>query len=400
MNDPLLVWRKEFPTLQHSNYLISNSLGAMPSSVRNRMLEYAEFWETKGVHAWEELWWEMPMKVGEEIAPLIGARSGEVVMLPNSTTMLAVILSSLEGEVRKRRKSTIVCEELNFPSLLYLCREWGKTNNVGLRLVPSEDGISVDTGRMIEAIDEETLIVPMSHVLFKSAYVQDVRAIVERARAVGAYVLLDAYQSVGTIPVDVRELDVDFLIGGVLKWLCGGPGGGYLYVRPELSTRLKPRLTGWLAHTRPFDFEKGEMEYSKTMYRFLNGTPSIPSLYAATEGPRILKKAGIQAIREKSVRQTSLIVDEARRRNWDIRSPIESTHRGGTVTLDVPHGFEVVQELAARNIQVDYRKDAGIRIAPHFYTTDEEIADALNAISLILEEASWKRHEGKTRTVT
>lgn len=249
MNDPLLKWRKEFPVLEDSTYLISNSLGAMPRGARDRMLEYAEVWGSRGVRAWEEVWWELPLRVGDEIAPLIGADSGEVVMLPNSTTMLAIVLSCLEGDARRRGRTKIVCEQLNFPSLIYLCSQWGKTNDARLHLVPSDDGISIDPNRMIEAIDEETLVVPMSHVLFKSAFIQDAKAITEQAHRVGAYVLLDAYQSVGTLPVDVRDLGVDFLIGGVLKWLCGGPGGGFLYVRRDLLKTLEPRLTGWLAST-------------------------------------------------------------------------------------------------------------------------------------------------------
>ncbi len=400
MDDALLRWRGEFPILERSTYLISNSLGAMPRSVAHRMQEYTDTWATKGVTAWKEQWWEMPRRVGDVIAPLIGARPGEVSMHPNITLMMATLLSCFEGKLQGPVRDAVVCEELNFPSVLYLLRKWTTTHGRRLILVPSPDGITVDTSRMLDAIDERTLLVPISHVLFKSAYIQDVRAIIEKTHAVGALVLLDAYQSVGTVPVDVRSLDVDILLGGVLKWLCGGPGGGFLYVRPELARTLEPRLTGWVAHRRPFDFETGEIEYHDGAFRFMNGTPSIPALYAATEGPKIIAQVGVDAIRQKSIRQTSAIIAEADRHGWAVHSPRPAEQRGGTVTLDVPHGFEVAQELIGRSILVDYRKGAGIRLAPHFYTSDLELSHALNQIRVILDDGSYRRHIGRDAHVT
>lgn len=400
MGDPLLRWRPEFPILERSTYLISNSLGAMPRSVAGRLQAYAEVWATKGVKAWKDEWWEMPVRAGDVIAPLFGARAGEVSMHPNITLMEAIVLSCFEGAGRSNMRDTVVCEELNFPSVLYLLRKWTATHGKRLRLVPSDDGMTVDTQRMVDAIDDRTLLVPISHVLFKSAYVQDVRAIIEKAHAVGALVVLDGYQSVGTVPVDVKALNVDVLVGGVLKWLCGGPGGAFLYVRPDVAKRLEPRLTGWVAHRRPFDFDPGEIDYHESAFRFLNGTPAIPALYAATEGPRIIAEIGVEAIRAKSIRQTSTIIEEATKQGWRVRSPKEPERRGGTVTLDVPDAFAVAQELIHRSILVDYRKGAGIRLAPHFYTSDEELRFALKQIAVILEDGSFRRHIDTRSVVT
>ncbi len=400
MSDDLLHWRTEFPILTSTTYLISNSLGAMPRSVFDRLREYADTWATKGVRAWADEWWEMPVHAGNVIAPLIGAGGGEVSMHPNITLMEAIILSCFEEEGSRKGKNKIVCEEMNFPSVLYLYRNWAETHGCRLELIRSDDGITVDTQRMIDAIDERTLLVPISHVLFKSAYIQDVQAIIAKVHRVGAFVVLDAYQSIGILPVDVKALEVDFLVGGVLKWLCGGAGGGFLYVRPDVLKELRPRLTGWVAHPRPFDFSTEPIEYREDAFRFLNGTPAIPAIYAATEGPKIIQHIGVEKIRAKSLHQTELIISFADRYGFRIRSPREPERRGGTVTVDVPHAYEVSQELLARNILIDYRKGAGIRIAPHFYNSDDEVRFALEQIREIIDTKAYERHVGIERLVT
>jgi len=250
--------------------------------------------------------------------------------------------------------------------------------------VPSDDGITIDTQRMVDAIDEETLLVPISHVLFRSGYIQDVRAIVKKAHAVGALVVLDAYQSVGTVPFNVRELDVDFATGGSVKWLCGGPGAGFLYVHPELRTRLAPKVTGWMAHRAPFAFEPGEIDYSNDIHRFLGGSPAIPALYAAESGYDVINEIGVERIRAKSVRQTSRLIELADEQGWRINSPRDPSKRGGSVIIGVPDAEGVAHELAARDILVDFRPGAGIRVGPHFYNTDEEIEVLVEEIRSIV----------------
>jgi kynureninase len=396
MTDPLLRFRDEFPILASSTYLVSNSLGAMPRSVPDRLAEYAREWATRGVRAWAERWWEMPVSVGDEIAPLLGAGAGEVAMVPTVSVAQAQVFSALDYS---GGRDTIVMTALDFPSVRYVYDELATRLGARIVVVASDDGIGVSEDRLIEAIDERTRLVAISHVLFRSAYVMDVARVSAHAHAVGALVSLDAYHSVGVLPVDVRALGVDFLTGGVLKWLCGGPGGCFLWVRPEVSATIAPALTGWQAHRHPFAFEP-EMDYADAAWRWLGGTPAIPALFAATEGPRLLREAGIEAVRAKSVRQTEKLIALADARGFPVTAPRESARRGGTVAFDVPHAREVARALLARDVIVDYRPGAGIRVAPHFYTRDDEVDSVVEIIDEILARGSWERYTHDSGTVT
>ncbi len=388
MPDDLLRYRSQFPILERTTYLVSNSLGAMPRTVPGRLARYCEEWAERGVRAWGEGWWEMPVSVGDVIAPLIGAGRGEVAMFPNVTTSQASVLSALEYDPPR---DTIVMTGLDFPSVRYVYDALAARLGARIVAVPGDDGGdgSVDIDRLLEAIDERTRLVAVSHVLFRSAWVMDAEAICRRAHEVGALVSLDAFHSVGVLPVDVRASGVDFLAGGVLKWLCGGPGGAFLYVSPRIRDALEPAFTGWQAHARPFAFE-AEMDYAAAAWRWLNGTPAIPALYAATEGPRIVHEAGVHAIRAKSLRQTTRLIELADASGFPVRAPRDPARRGGTVAFDVPHAYEVSRALLARDIIVDYRPGAGIRVAPHFYTTDDELELAVAAISEIVESGAWR----------
>jgi kynureninase len=396
MTDPLLRFRDEFPILASSTYLVSNSLGAMPRSVPDRLAEYTREWATRGVRAWAERWWEMPVAVGDEIAPLLGAGAGEVAMVPTVSVAQAQVFSALDYS---GGRDTIVMTALDFPSVRYVYDELATRLGARIVVVPSDDGIGVSEDRLIEAIDERTRLVAISHVLFRSAYVMDVARVATHAHAVGALVSLDAYHSVGVLPVDVGALDVDFLTGGVLKWLCGGPGGCFLWVRPEVSATVRPALTGWQAHRHPFAFEP-EMDYADAAWRWLGGTPAIPALFAATEGPKILREAGIDAVRAKSVRQTEKLIALADARGFPVTAPRESARRGGTVAFDVPHAREVARALLERDVIVDYRPGAGIRVAPHFYTRDDEVDSVVQIIDEILARGSWERYTHDSVTVT
>ena len=396
MTDELLKWRPHFPILERSTYLVSNSLGAMPRTVPDRLAEYARQWGELGVRAWAQGWWEMPVKTGDVIAPLLGAGAGEVVMLPNVSIAQAMVLSALDY---RRPRDTIVMTALDFPSVRYVHDALATRLGARVVVVPAEDDGTVNLERLLAAIDERTRLVSISHVLFRSAYVMDAQAICRRAHDVGALVSLDAFHSVGVIPVDVRATGVDFLTGGVLKWLCGGPGGAFLYASPSVRERFGPALTGWQAHARPFAFEP-EMEYAGGVQRWLSGTPVIPALFAATEGPRIIGEIGMRAVREKSVRQTSRLIALADARGYPVHAPRDAERRGGTVAFDVPHAYEVTQYLLARDIVVDYRPGAGIRVAPHFYTSDEELEAAVGAMDECLESGAWRQFEGRRTVVT
>jgi kynureninase len=374
----LLSYRHEFPILESTTYLINHSLGAMPRRVEKRLAEYAAAWRERGVRAWGEGWWEMPMTVGDQIGRIIGAPAGTTVMHQNVAVAEAVVLSCFEPTAERNR---VVYERGNFPSVRYLYQ-----SRSDLDVVVCEDDESI-----VDALDERTLLVPISHVLFKSGEIQDVAAIVQRAHEVGAHVILDAYQSAGVVPLDVTELGVDFAVGGSVKWLLGGPGNGWLYVRPDLAERLEPTITGWQAHESPFAFEE-ELRYASGAVRFLTGTPNVPAHYAGTAGYDLVEEIGVARIRENSLRQTSLLIELADERGFEVRSPRDPARRGGTVTVFVPEFPAVHRELGERGVICDFRPDAGIRLGPHFFTSDEELRRAVDEIADILETGAHQRH--------
>lgn len=394
--DPLLALRDEFPILARTNYLVSNSLGAMPRGARDRLAEYADAWATQGVRAWARGWWEMPAGVADGIAPLLGAGPGELAMVPSVTLAQSVVLSAVPLRPPRNR---VVMTALDFPSVRYATDGLAARLGAEVVVVGSEDGLGIDEEALCAAIDERTALVSISHVLFRSAWIVDVERVTRHAHAAGALVSLDAFHSVGVLPVDVHRIGADFLAGGVLKWLCGGPGGCFLYVAPGVRDRLVPALTGWQAHGRPFAFEAA-MDPAPGIWRWLGGTPVIPALYAATEGPALVLRAGVDAIRAKSARQTARLVELADARGFPVRAPREAARRGGTVAIDVPHAYEVAQCLLERDILVDFRPGAGIRIAPHFYTRDDEVEAAVAAIDDILATGAWTRHAGRPSVVT
>jgi kynureninase len=394
--DPLDRYRKRFPIVQRTNYLISNSLGAVPRETERNLRSYYATWATRGVRAWGEGWWDLAVETGDLVGRVVGAPRGSVTMHQNVTLASAVAASCVDFNAKRNR---VVMVDLEFPSLHYLYH--GMTDRgAEVVTVKSRDGVSVDMDRLLAAIDRRTALVPVSHVLFRSAWILDAKAVVERAHKVGARVVLDLFQSAGTVPVDVTALGVDFAVGGCLKWLCGGPGAGYLYARPDLARRLKPRLTGWQADAEPFAFRPGPIRRRDDGWRFLTGTPNIPALYACRAGLEILGEVGDAAIREKSMRQTARLLALADARGWKSTAPRDPHRRGGTVAMDVPHGKEVATELNARDVVVDYRPGAGIRLSPHFYTRDAELDAAVAAIDDILASGAWEKHAGVKRVVT
>jgi len=370
--DNFLKWRSEFPILDRAVYLISHSLGAMPRATYDRLREYADIWATRGVRAWAEGWWEMPARIGDELGRIIGADAGTVVMHQNVSICQSLILSCFLPLPENSKRHKIVYSELNFPSVMYVYEAHARAHGLQIVKVKSDDGMTVPTERMLSAIDEETLLVPISHVLYKSAFLQDARAITERAHQVGAMVVLDTYQSAGTVPFSVKDLRVDFATGGSVKWLCGGPGAGYLYVRPDLIEQLEPKTTGWMAHEEPFAFES-ELRYAPNITRFLHGSPAIPALYAAESGYKIINEIGVAGIREKSTRQTGALIGLAEAAGFRVTSPQNPAQRGGTITVWDDNAAAMTKELVRREFIVDYRPGAGVRISPHFYTKDEEL---------------------------
>lgn len=367
MSDELLKWREEFPALEGCTHLISHSLGCIPRRAGEYMAEFMRMWEEKSINAWED-WLPEVDRAGARIGKLLGAPEGTVVMNQNVSTIQAVLASCFEYEPHKNK---IVYSDLNFPSCSYV---WKAEERRGARVhIVESGGTRVDTERMCEAIDEQTLVVPISHVLFKSAYIQDAKVIAARAKEVGAHVILDCYQSVGAIPVDVVDLGVSFACGGSVKWLCGGPGAAYLYIREDLLNEFRPRVTGWFGHESPFAFTMPGQQYAEGAWRYMGGTPAVACLYQARAGHEIVAEVGVDNIRAKSLRQTGKVIEMCDEAGYTVVSPREDDQRGASVVFDFNGAGDVARELNRRKFYCDHRPGAGIRIGPHFYTKDAEI---------------------------
>jgi kynureninase len=377
----LVDYRREFPILESTTYLVSHSLGAMPRGAAERLARFSSEWAERGIRAWAEGWWETPMRVGDQVARIIGAPPGSTIMHQNVAVAESVVLSCFRPVDPARNR--VVYERGNFPSVRYLYQA-----QPDLEVVVCEAEQEI-----VERIDERTLLVPISHVLFKAGEIQDVEPIVARAHEVGAHVVLDCYQSAGIVPLDVTALGVDFAVGGSVKWLNGGPGNGWLYVRPDLVETLEPTAIGWQAHERPFAFEE-ELTYAAGAARFLTGTPNVPAHYAATAGYDLIEEIGVERIRENSLRQTALLIELADAAGFEVVSPRSPKRRGGTVAIRVPEFPAVHAVLEERGTLCDFRPDAGIRLGPHYYNTDEELRLVVEQITEILESRAYDRHVG------
>ncbi len=403
LNRDLDLIRNEFPILARSVYLISNSLGAVPRQALEGLKRYYQLWAEEGVGAWEREWWELSGRVGNQVASLIGAGDDEVTMMTNATVSHWVVLSTMFS-LNANKRNKIIMTDHDFPSILYAVHQIAQCMGWELEVIKSHGQPGIDVNDIVKRTDEKTLFVATSHVYFKSAYVQDISQIAARARQVGALTLIDGYHAPGTLPVDVRRLDVDFYIGGCLKWLCGGPGNAFLYVRPELASSLEPQLTGWFAHRHPFLFGQ-RMEYAQSSYRFMSGTPPVPCLYTALAGLDIINKIGISQIRQKSLHQTELIINKAKERGFSLFTLEDNELRGGAISLGFLHAFPVKQALEKKGIKVDFRKGGNqepdvIRVGPHFYTRDEEIDILFSAIDAILTSGEYKKFPAETKKIT
>lgn len=368
-HDPLLAYRDEFPALARPGiYFVSHSLGAMPRAVEQHFAEYRRLWVEEGINAWHE-WMPEVDRAAARVGKIIGAPDGTMTMATNVSQIQALIASCLDYRARPK----VVLSSLEFPSVSYVWHE-ERRRGAQVEVVGSVDGgIHLDLDRFLAAIDERTAIVPISHVLFRSSTITPVRAIVERAKSVGALVLLDCYQSTGTVPFSVMDLDVDMACGGSVKWLCGGPGAGYLYVRRDRIPQLTPRNTGWFGHEAPFAFTMPEQRFAKDIHRFSAGTLGIAALYQARAGAELIAEVGVEAIRAKSLRMTSRIIALCDERGYELRSPREANERGGTVCFEFPNSAAITEQLCKTGFLCDHRPGAGLRISPHFYSTDDEL---------------------------
>jgi kynureninase len=385
-HDPLLEWRAEFPTVEATLHFASHTLGAMPRGVEDALRRYTHLWRSRGIRAWEEEWFRLPLETADVLASILSAEPGTVTMFENVTLAQAVALSGVDFIPGRNR---LVCTGEDFPSLLYLYEGLARR---GARVVRVEPGPApgagapgaaahhVEVADLVAAVDERTAVVALSHVLFRTAEALELEPVVRRAHECGALVLVDAYQSVGTVPVDVSALDLDLVTGGSVKWLCGGPGAGWLYVSPRVRARLEPAITGWFAHAEPFAFDSGPTRRDAGARRFYTGTTSIAAYAAARPGCEIVARIGVRNIREKSLRQTGRMIARADEYGFRVVSPREPARRGGTVCLDVPHADGVCRALLASDVLLDHRPGVGLRLAPHFYTRDDEVDTVLRRI--------------------
>jgi len=371
----LIALRRHFPTLTKKTHLISHSLGAMPREAAQALAEFTDRWTGESIEAWHE-WLPMVTKAGDEIGAILGAPPGTVTMHQNVSTWMGIIASCLDFPPERNR---VLSTDMNFPSVHYV---WKEHERLGakLDLVKSDDRITIDTQKFIDTIDARTAAVIIELVLFRSGYIQDARAIIAAAHAKGAVAIVDAYQAVGTVPVDVVDIDADFFTGGSVKWLCGGPGAAYCYIRKDLLTRYEPRLCGWFSHDAPFAFELDRIRYRKDAMRYMGGTPSVPALYSSAPGRAIIRKIGVERIRAKSKRQVALLVDLADELGLRVNTPRQPERRGGMVCVDFAGSERVHDQLLRRGFLLDWRPGSGIRISPHFYTTDDELREVMEEI--------------------
>ncbi len=364
----LLKWRKQFPALEQCVHLVSHSLGCMPKRAKEDVNEWLELWQTRSIDAWEE-WLPEVDRMAARIERILSAPSGTVTVFTNVSSVQSAIASCFTYTPDRNK---VVYSSLNFPTVSYV---WKAQEQLGAKIVivESDDGMTIDADKVCDAIDDTTLVVPISHALYGSSFVQDAKKICQKARSVGAHVILDCYQSVGTLPVDVVDLGVSFACGGSVKYLCGGPGAAFLYVRPDLIRQFEPRMTGWLAHESPFAFRMPEQSYADSIWRYMGGTPAVLALYQSRAGQEIIGNIGVRAIRNKSVAQTTRLIELVDDAGFTLKCPRDAERRGGSVVFDFVDAAEVTRELNRRKFYCDYRPGAGIRVSPHFYTKDEEL---------------------------
>ncbi|HET6817595.1 MAG TPA: aminotransferase class V-fold PLP-dependent enzyme [Mycobacteriales bacterium] len=381
MHDDLLARREDYPILGRSTYLINNSLGAMHRDTRKRLQDFADLWDTEGVVAWNT-WFPEMTHVANLVGATIGAAPGTTVLRQSVADAIVAVASCFD---LRQRRNRVVTTAADWPGTHYFWTEHCARYGGELVVVPYEaDGLTIDAERVAASIDDTTLLVSVSLVQFRTSALLDLEPVVAAARRHGALVLLDAYQGVGTVPIDVVASQVDFCVGGSVKFLCGGPGNGWLYVRPDLAETLRPAAVGWISHEQPFEFDWGQIRYAPGAMRFAGGTPNVPAAYAAAPGYQAIVDIGVQRIRERSMSLTQPLLEGALDRGFTVRSPRDPSRRGGHVTIDPGDAERVHDELIRRKFVVDYRPGSGLRAAPHFYNTADECTALLEEMVSIV----------------
>lgn len=379
MHEDLLDRRADYPVLSRSTYLASHTLGAMHRRTPQRLLEFTDLWAERGVVSWET-WAPEVERVADLVGSLVGAPPGTTVLRQNVADLLGDLVACFDWRGRRNR---VVTSALEWPGSLHTWSQLGRLGGEAV-VVPGEpDGLRFDVQRMVDEIDERTLLVECSHVLFRTSTIVDLAPIIEKAHSTGALVVVDGYQAAGTLPVDVRALGADVYLGGSVKYLSGGPGNGWMHVDPDVIDRLEPGTTGWFGQAQPFDFDP-EHAHAPGIRRFAGGTPGVPAAYAAEPAYAALAEIGMDRVRERSVSMTQPLLEGALERGWTVRSPHDPTQRGGHVTIDPGDSTRVHDALIARGTVVDHRPGVGIRVSPHFYNTLDEALGVLDSMAEVL----------------
>jgi kynureninase len=370
--------RERFPTLETSTYLVSHSMGAPPEGSRAALAAYWDAWAPNGPEAWPG-WLAEIAAVADNLGRIFHAEPGTVSLGPNVSLLMAALASSLDFTADRNE---VVIESLQFPTVTYV---WDAWRRFGARLVPvaSDDGRTMSTDRICSAIGGRTAAVVLSHAAYISGSVIDAAAIAARCRETGALFVLDAYQTTGVFPYDAATLGLDVVVGGSHKWLCGGPGCGFIYVRPGLRERLAPAVTGWMGHADPFAFEPAPIRLGEGVHRWNTGTPTVPGYLVARAGHDAILEVGVEAIRAHNVRLTDALAAGALERGLTVPTPLEPARRTGWIGMDFPGADRAAAELNRRRVFVDYRPGCGIRVSPHFYTTDAEIEAFFTALDAV-----------------
>jgi kynureninase len=380
-HDELVSRRADYPILERSAaYLINNSLGAMHRDTAARLADYARIWDTEGVVAWST-WFPEMTRVADLVGLAIGAEAGTTILRQSVSDAMIAIASCLDLSGGRNR---IVTTAADWPGTHYFWTEHCKRHGGELIVVPfADDGVSIDAQRVAEAIDVRTCAVSVSLVQFRTSALLDLAPIQSAARRHDALLIVDAYQAAGAVPVDVATRGIDVCVGGSVKFLCGGPGNGWLSIRSDLVEALRPSAVGWISHRQPFAFDWDAIDYAPGIGRFAGGTPNVPAAYAAVAGYQAIVDVGVGRIRERSLALTQLVVDGALERGIAVRSPADAAQRGGHVTLDPGDSARIHEELVRRGFIVDYRPGSGIRIGPHFFTTADECRAVIEEIEEI-----------------
>jgi kynureninase len=383
MIDPLEL-RREFPVLDRRTYLISASLG--PLSRRSRALaeEHLDLWERLGP---EELWFEHGFprlqECREAFAAIAGSDADEVAIVPSVSSALSSIASCLDFSGPRNK---VVLTGLDFPTNHYVWLAQQKRGAV-LDVVPTPDGVRIETEDVLARIDEQTRIVNINRVLFESSWIMEVEPIVRAAHDHGALVVVDDFHGSGVVPVDVHALDVDLLVSGALKWLCGGQGIAFLYCRRALHEQMHPAVVGWFGTQDPFDFDRSSLRLETSARRFETGTYALPQAWTAAGGMSLILEVGVDRIRERNQELTRGVVARAQEAGFEVLSPLENERRGGLVRVRVPGGREaaekVLHSLFERDVVLDQRGDS-LRISPHFFNTEADLDRCFEALVAVV----------------